>query len=106
MIPIRIKLAWHVLRGRPLAYRVHFIGGGTVSNDMRNGKIIECVFENLVLDNFNRSDSRELGPNWIVPDNVPGHVEIVKLPPLQEGDVLLNQEWWYSDSPSDQSKNI
>ena len=90
MIPTRIELAWHVLRGRPLAYRLLFVGASPFSKEMENSKIVECAFSGMgpILDTFDRANSRELGPNWT-------SSEVFKLPPLPEGEAVENSEWLY-----------
>jgi len=38
----RFKITYHVLRGRPLMYKMHVIGGVNIDNE--NALITECVF--------------------------------------------------------------
>ena len=40
----RIKAAFHVLRGRPLMYRMRIAGGLSLLADSKNALVTECVF--------------------------------------------------------------
>jgi hypothetical protein len=40
----RLRLAWHVLRGRPLIYRAHFASGIILAPDMSHCRIVENQF--------------------------------------------------------------
>lgn len=40
----RLKLMWHILRGRPLIYRVHFIEGLRLAGDQNNIWIVNNTF--------------------------------------------------------------
>lgn len=98
----RLALAWHVLRGRPLAYRVEFVGRGGVFNQLKNGKIVECVFT----ADPTTPEALAAGEAGVwIGQNSSGvefkDVKLLKLLPPEDGDVILNKEWWYSDSPSD-----
>ena len=41
----KLKLAWHVLRGRPLVYRVRFHNGVQIDVGT-DSKVVECEFIN------------------------------------------------------------
>lgn len=42
VIPIRLRLAWHCLRGWPVGYRITLEDGGFVITG-RNALIVECA---------------------------------------------------------------
>lgn len=102
----RIQLAWHVLRGRPLAYRVEFVGRGGVFNQLKNGKIVECVFT----ADPTSPEAIAAGEAGVwMGQNSSGtefkDVKLFKLPPPQPGDVILNEEWHYKEGAQNDQRD-
>lgn len=102
----RIQLAWHVLRGRPLAYRIEFAGRGGVFNQLGKGKLVECVFTN----DTTSPEAIAAGEAGVWLGQSAKGVEfkdviITKLPPPQPGDVILNEEWFYDEGAKNDQRD-
>ena len=48
----RIACAWHVLRGRPLMYRMRFVGPITLNSMKQRPRISTCDFQMVSADDF------------------------------------------------------
>lgn len=46
-VPRRIKVAIHVLRGRPVVYRMHLLDTLVIAGDTRNALVMETTIEHL-----------------------------------------------------------
>jgi hypothetical protein len=50
----KLKLAWHILCGKPVMYRMHLVPGPgmvNLSGVMRDAQIVDCVFEGRSYEN-------------------------------------------------------
>lgn len=48
LIPARLQVIWWAILGRPIIYRMHFLGGIKIDGSVRNALIANNVVENRV----------------------------------------------------------